>query len=76
MLLDSYVLQEQRISELIKIKVEHVKLGYIDLYTKGGKIRIYIPISLKKETLKWLEEIKIESGYIFKNEVIALQEDI
>ena len=37
-----------RISELIKIKVEHVKLGYIDLYTKGGKIRrIYIPITLK-----------------------------
>lgn len=28
-----------RVSELIKIKVEHVNLGYIDLYTKGGKIR-------------------------------------
>lgn len=26
-----------RISELIKIKVEHVTLGYFDIYTKGGK---------------------------------------
>lgn len=58
-----------RISELIKIKVEHVKNGYIDLYTKGGKIRrIYIPIALRKETTIWIEEtLKIETGYIFMN---------
>lgn len=58
-----------RVSELIKIKVEHVNLGYIDLYTKGGKIRrIYIPIALRKETTLWIKEIlKIESGYIFLN---------
>ena len=32
-----------RVSELIQIKVENVRIGYIDLYTKGGKIRrIYI----------------------------------
>lgn len=58
-----------RVSELIKIKVEHVNLGYIDLYTKGGKIRrIYIPIILRKETTTWIKEnLKIESGYIFLN---------
>lgn len=58
-----------RVSELIRIKVEHVNVGYIDLYTKGGKIRrIYIPLSLKKETLTWIKDIlKIESGYIFLN---------
>ena len=58
-----------RVSELIKIKVEHIRIGYIDLYTKGGKIRrIYIPISLRKETDVWLKEtLKIESGYIFLN---------
>jgi len=58
-----------RVSELIKIKVEHVNVGFIDLYTKGGKIRrIYIPLALKKETLQWVsEELKIESGYIFLN---------
>lgn len=26
-----------RVSELIQIKVEHVALGYLDLYSKGGK---------------------------------------
>lgn len=58
-----------RVSELIKIKVEHVNLGYIDLYTKGGKIRrIYIPITLRKETINWIkDDLKIETGYIFLN---------
>ena len=58
-----------RISELIKIKVEHVNAGYIDIYTKGGKIRrIYIPSALRKETLVWIKEtLKIESGYLFMN---------
>ncbi len=57
-----------RISELRKIKVEHVKKGYIDIYTKGGKTRrIYIPIKLVKESLIWFEEIGLESGYIFLN---------
>ena len=58
-----------RISELIKIKVEHVKVGYIDIYSKGGKIRrIYIPLVLRKETIKWIEnDLKIETGYIFLN---------
>ena len=28
-----------RVSELIQIKIEHVELGYFDLYTKGGKLR-------------------------------------
>lgn len=58
-----------RVSELIKIKVEHIKIGFIDLYTKGGKIRrIYIPIALRKETEVWLKDtLNIESGYIFLN---------
>lgn len=58
-----------RISELIKIKVEHVKVGYIDIYSKGGKVRrIYIPLTLRKETIKWIEnDLKIESGYFFLN---------
>ena len=57
-----------RVSELVQIKVEHVKLGYIDLYTKGGKIRrIYIAKRLQTEALKWLESKNKESGYIFCN---------
>ena len=58
-----------RVSELVKIKVEHVKSGYIDIYTKGGKIRrIYIPESLRAEALSWIKnELKLESGYLFRN---------
>ena len=42
-----------RVSELIKIKVEHIKLGHLDLYSKGGKLRrIYIPQSLKVEAIQ------------------------
>ena len=37
-----------RVSELIQIKIEHVELGYFDLYTKGGKLRrLYIPKKVK-----------------------------
>ena len=42
-----------RVSELIQIKIEHVELGYFDLYTKGGKLRrLYIPKKLRTETLE------------------------
>lgn len=57
-----------RVSELIQIKVEHVKLGYLDLYSKGGKMRrIYFPVKLQKEALKWFEEVSLASGHIFLN---------
>ena len=57
-----------RISELLKFKVEHVMDGYIDLYTKCGKVRrIYIPIKLKTEAMKWLNETGKVSGFIFTN---------
>ena len=57
-----------RVSELIQLKVEHIYLGYYDIYTKGGKIRrIYIPKLLKQEAIVWLEEQKRSSGYIFLN---------
>lgn len=57
-----------RVSELIKIKVEHVKLGYLDLYSKGGKLRrIYFPASLRKEALEWFQETNKNSGFIFLN---------
>lgn len=57
-----------RVSELVQIKVEHVKTGYLDLYSKGGKLRrIYIPEQLQKETKEWLEENEKDSGFIFLN---------
>jgi len=57
-----------RISELIQIKIEHVLIGYIDIYSKGGKIRrVYIPKCLKDETLSWLANSERVSGYLFVN---------
>ena len=57
-----------RVSELLQIKVEHVEVGYLDMYSKGGKIRrLYIPKRLREEAVKWLKEKKLTSGYIFRN---------
>lgn len=57
-----------RVSELIQIKVEHVKIGYIDIYSKGGKIRrLYIAKKLQTQALKWLKDKGKSSGYIFCN---------
>lgn len=57
-----------RVSELIQIKVEHIKQGHLDLYSKGGKLRrIYIPQILQKEALLWLENKQQNTGFIFMN---------
>ena len=57
-----------RVSELLKIKAEHVEVGYLDLYSKGGKIRrLYIPKLLRDEASQWLDSEGVRSGYIFKN---------
>lgn len=57
-----------RISELVQIKIEHVEVGYLDIYGKGGKLRrLYIPKKLRNETLQWLNETELDSGYLFLN---------
>lgn len=57
-----------RVSELLHIKAEHVAVGYLDLYSKGGKVRrLYIPKNLRTEAAKWLKEKSITTGYIFLN---------
>ena len=57
-----------RVSELIQIKIEDVDMGYIDLYTKCGKLRrVYIPKILREETFQWLDSEDRRSGYLFLN---------
>ena len=57
-----------RVSELLQIKAEHVSVGYLDLYSKGGKMRrIYIPKKLCDEATKWLKERDLTTGYLFTN---------
>ena len=56
-----------RISELLRIKAEHVEVGYLDLYSKGGKTRrLYIPKLLREEAKQWLSSEGIRSGIIHK----------
>lgn len=57
-----------RVSELIQLKVEHVKIGYFDIYTKGGKVRrLFIPKKLRIEATAWFKKEGLTSGYIFLN---------
>lgn len=57
-----------RVSELVQIKIEHIQMGYFDIYTKGGKVRrLFFPIALRKEALSWLDQQQRTSGYLFLN---------
>lgn len=57
-----------RVSELLQIKAEHVVQGYLDIYSKGGKLRrLYIPKRLREEATEWLDARNVKSGYIFMN---------
>ena len=55
-----------RVSELVQFKIEHIREGYLDLYTKGGKVRrIFIPHDLRIEAEKWLKRSSIACGHLF-----------
>ncbi len=57
-----------RVSELVQMKVEHLRLGYLDLYSKGGKLRrVYFPDALSAEALAWCERREKKSGFLFVN---------
>lgn len=57
-----------RVSELIQFKYENVVRGYIDLYTKAGKIRrIFIPSALQKKAVSYYSSVGRDSGYLFVN---------
>lgn len=57
-----------RISELLQIKAEHIRMGYMDLYSKGGKVRrVYFPETLCRDALSWLETRNLQTGFVFTN---------
>ena len=57
-----------RVSELIQIKIEHVHVGYFDIYSKGGKYRrIFIPKKLRNEAEEWVSDQGRTTGYLFLN---------
>ena len=57
-----------RIGELIRFTVEDVHAGYVDIYSKGGRMRrLYFPEKLRKEALKWLKIEGRSNGFLFLN---------
>ena len=55
-----------RVSELVQFKAEHLRVGYFDLYTKGGKVRrLFVPKELCTEAKGWLRQTGVTSGYLF-----------
>lgn len=57
-----------RVSEVIRMKIEHVYAGHMDIYSKGGKFRrIYFPVRLRNEAIKWFADTGKTEGLIFKN---------
>lgn len=57
-----------RVSELIRIQTTDVEKGCLDIYSKGNKIRrIYIPKSLRLDTLRWIARENQPPGPLFLN---------
>lgn len=56
-----------RVNELVQFRVEHIRKGYAELFTKGKVRRIYIPDKLQTDCLKWLSEHNKIRGCIFCN---------
>lgn len=57
-----------RVGEVVQFTAEDVRNGFKDIYSKDNKIRrIYVPASLQKDTLQWLQKIERLSGDIFLN---------
>lgn len=55
-----------RVSELKKFRVEHIEQGYLDVVSKGNKMRrIYLPDKLSKDLLKWCKAEQRTEGPIF-----------
>lgn len=53
--------------ELLQVKVEHIKHGYLDVIGKGGKQRrIYFPKNAREEILQYLSELGVDSGYVIR----------
>lgn len=57
-----------RTCELFQVKIEHIKLGYIDVIGKGAKRRrVYFPKNAREEILEYLSNLDdADSGYVLQ----------
>lgn len=55
-----------RISEMMQMTPEHIRIGYMDVRSKGNKIRrIYIPKRVRKAIQPWIRTQRLSWGHIF-----------
>lgn len=58
-----------RISELVRLRYEHVQAGHVDIRSKGNKVRrIFFPKQLQKQLLCWIEKQPDTEGPLFRND--------
>ncbi len=57
-----------RVSELVRFQTQDVENGWLNLYSKGNKIRrVYIPKALRQDTLAWINREEHPPGFLFLN---------
>lgn len=57
-----------RASEVVCFKIEHVKLGYMDITSKGRRFRrLLIPTRVQGSIMRWVSSEGRDSGYLFLN---------
>lgn len=57
-----------RVSEVVQIQTGDAERGWLNLYSKGNKMRrIYIPKSLQQDILAWLAREERPAGFLFLN---------
>lgn len=57
-----------RISELVKFRAEDIFRGYMDVRSKGRKVRrVYVPKNLQESLCEWLEVNNLVSGCFLLN---------
>lgn len=56
-----------RVSEINKMKVEHVKTGRMVIYGKRRERVVYIPKKFRNECSDWLRQIGKDEGFLFEN---------
>lgn len=58
-----------RISELVQLQTSHISRGFVDIQSKGNKVRrIYFPVLLQKQLLRWISQRGNDNTALFLND--------
>lgn len=58
-----------RISELVQLQTSHVSRGFVDIQSKGNKVRrIFFPAPLQRQLLKWIGQRGNDNAALFLND--------